>query len=178
VEDAPVRPDIEAATAQMPSPLGSGREIRKLPEHLRDGETVERMVSGFYGRGSGLLVLTDRRVLILVHGIVAEQIEDFPIEVISSVQWSSGKMTGTIAITAADVKAEVKNIDKGAGKTMVDAVRGRVADHVLTSTDPFSSSSAQGDVFDQIRKLGELHDSGILTGEEFTAKKTELIGRL
>ena len=32
--------------------------------------------------------------------------------------------------------------------------------------------------FDQIRKLAELHESGILTAEEFTAKKTELLARL
>lgn len=32
--------------------------------------------------------------------------------------------------------------------------------------------------FDQIRKLAELRESGILTEEEFTAKKTELLARL
>lgn len=32
--------------------------------------------------------------------------------------------------------------------------------------------------FDQIRKLAELHDAGILTDEEFTTKKTELLARL
>lgn len=32
--------------------------------------------------------------------------------------------------------------------------------------------------FDQIRKLAELHDAGILTDEEFTAKKTEILARV
>lgn len=31
---------------------------------------------------------------------------------------------------------------------------------------------------DQIRRLAELHEEGILTDEEFTAKKTELLSRL
>ena len=31
---------------------------------------------------------------------------------------------------------------------------------------------------DQIRKLAELHEQGILTDEEFTAKKQELLSRL
>lgn len=31
---------------------------------------------------------------------------------------------------------------------------------------------------DQIRKLAELHEEGILTDEEFSAKKSELLGRL
>jgi hypothetical protein len=31
--------------------------------------------------------------------------------------------------------------------------------------------------FDQIRKLAELHKDGVLTDEEFTAKKQELLSR-
>ena len=31
---------------------------------------------------------------------------------------------------------------------------------------------------DQIRKLAELHEEGILTDEEFSAKKQELLSRL
>jgi hypothetical protein len=33
-------------------------------------------------------------------------------------------------------------------------------------------------IIDQIRKLSELHEEGILTDEEFSAKKTELLSRL
>ena len=33
-------------------------------------------------------------------------------------------------------------------------------------------------IVDQIRKLFELHQQGILTDEEFTAKKQELLSRL
>ena len=32
------------------------------------------------------------------------------------------------------------------------------------------------DVYEQIRKLGELKDAGILTDEEFAAKKAQLLG--
>ena len=32
-------------------------------------------------------------------------------------------------------------------------------------------------IVDQIRKLAELHEEGILTDEEFSAKKTELLSR-
>jgi hypothetical protein len=31
-------------------------------------------------------------------------------------------------------------------------------------------------VYDQLKKLGELRDAGILTDEEFNAKKTQLLG--
>ena len=34
------------------------------------------------------------------------------------------------------------------------------------------------EITEQIRKLGELHDQGVLTDEEFNAKKAELLSRL
>jgi len=34
---------------------------------------------------------------------------------------------------------------------------------------------AQPDVFDQLKKLGELHQQGILTDEEFAAQKAKLL---
>jgi len=33
-------------------------------------------------------------------------------------------------------------------------------------------------IIDEIRKLAQLHEEGILTDEEFSAKKTELLSRL
>jgi hypothetical protein len=35
-----------------------------------------------------------------------------------------------------------------------------------------------GDINEQIRKLGELHDEGVLTDEEFETKKRELLDRI
>jgi uncharacterized membrane protein YeaQ/YmgE (transglycosylase-associated protein family) len=35
-----------------------------------------------------------------------------------------------------------------------------------------------GDVAEQLKKLGELHDQGVLTDEEYEAKKGELLARL
>jgi excisionase family DNA binding protein len=42
-------------------------------------------------------------------------------------------------------------------------------------TDP---APTQPDVMDQLRKLGELHAAGVLTEDEFAAKKAELFRRL
>jgi hypothetical protein len=38
--------------------------------------------------------------------------------------------------------------------------------------------TAEDDIMDKIRRLGELHQAGIVTDEEFTTKKAELLGRL
>lgn len=49
------------------------------------------------------------------------------------------------------------------------------ADVGVQSTDPAHN---QSDAIDQIRKLGELRDAGILTEEEFTEKKTQILSRM
>jgi uncharacterized membrane protein YeaQ/YmgE (transglycosylase-associated protein family) len=41
-----------------------------------------------------------------------------------------------------------------------------------------AQTQTHDEVMDQIRKLGDLRDEGVLTEEEFQAKKTELLSRL
>jgi hypothetical protein len=172
-----LRPDIEAARARMRSTLGSGKEIKRLVGHLWEDEQVERMVKGTYGRGTGLLVLTDRRLLFLKEGMT-KQTEDFPLEKVSSVQWSSGLTLGTITIFASANKAEIKNVNKDAGKEMTDHVRHRLSEPKPSTAPTGDQTAVAVDIPDQIRKLGELRDSGMMTPEEFEAKKAELLARM
>lgn len=48
----------------------------------------------------------------------------------------------------------------------------------VPDTDPTAEVPAVPDAADQLRKLGELRDSGVLTEEEFSAKKAELLARM
>ena len=45
-------------------------------------------------------------------------------------------------------------------------------------TPPVQANQPVESIFDQIRKLAELRDSGIITEQEFTTKKTELLKRI
>jgi PH (Pleckstrin Homology) domain-containing protein/putative oligomerization/nucleic acid binding protein len=172
-----VRPDIQAARNRMRVRFGGGREIRKLVEYLWEGETVERMTTGAYGKGTGLVVLTARRLFFIQDGVLSKTSEDFPLEKVSSVQWSSGMLMGSITIFASGNKAEIKNVQKDDGKEIVDLIR-----HRLTSPPPVQraeAAPAEGpDVYDQLRKLGELRDAGVLTPEEFDEKKSRLLAQL
>lgn len=49
---------------------------------------------------------------------------------------------------------------------------------VPTGATPAAPATLSGDVADRLRKLDELRDSGLLTEEEFAAKKTELLKEL
>ena len=46
----------------------------------------------------------------------------------------------------------------------------------MAAAQPPSTPVISDEVFDQLKKLGELRDAGILTEAEFAAKKAALIG--
>jgi len=174
-KDDDLRPDVAAAKAALRNTLGSNREIRKLVEHLWEGESVERFVPGTYGKGAGLLTLTDRRLLFTLDGVMNTQSEDFPLEKITSIQWKSGLALGAIVIFTAGNKSEITNVAKQVGKEIVDVVRGRLNEPAPAAA---TGASAASDIPDQIRKLGELRAAGILDEAEFAAKKADLLSRM
>lgn len=176
-----LRPDIAAAMARMQTKLGAKREIRRLIEYLWEGERVDFLASGQYGPGTGLVALTDRRMLFVKDGVMSKSTEDFPLEKISSVQWSSGMLLGTMIVFASGNKAEIKSMDKKDGKQLADALRDRISPGhapAQPAAAPAPAPAGGGDVYAQLAKLGELRDAGILTPQEFDAKKGELLGRI
>jgi hypothetical protein len=43
---------------------------------------------------------------------------------------------------------------------------------------PTASTEAEDDIFAKIERLAQLHAKGILTDEEYSSKKADLLGRL
>jgi hypothetical protein len=175
--ESELRADIAQAKAEMRVRFGGGREIKRLLGYLWEGETVDQMTTGTYGKGTGLVVLTDRRLLFVHDGLTSKTSEDFPLDKVSSVQWSSGLLMGSIVVFASGNKSEIKNVAKDDGKEMVDKVRHRLSAPASVSTET-SATAQPADPMEQLKKLGELRDAGILTPEEFEAKKTEILSRL
>jgi hypothetical protein len=179
-----LRPDIAAAIAKMATKIGGKREIRKLPDHLWEGETVSWIATGAYGGGMGIIVLTDRRLFFLKDGMMRQTSEDFVLSKLSSIQWSSGMLMGKIQVFVSGNKSEIENVSKAEGKAIVDQVRGIIAgggsptpasDVAVRSALPVEAAP---DPIAQLEKLGALRDAGILTEDEFSAKKAEILSRM
>jgi hypothetical protein len=181
-KDTDLRADIAAAKNKMRVKFGAGREIKRLTRHLWEGETVEQMTTGMYGKGNGLVVVTDRRLLFVHEGVMSQTSEDFPMDKVSSVQWQAGMMTGEIVIFASGNKSEIKMVNKDDGKEIVDRIRHRISapSHAASSdaAPAAASNPPPADPMEQIKKLGELRDAGLLTQEEFDSKKADLLNRM
>ncbi|WP_433420327.1 SHOCT domain-containing protein [Microtetraspora malaysiensis] len=176
------RPDIQAAADRMASKFGSRREIRHLVDYLLEGEAVEQMAGGTFGPGIGLVVLTDRRLLFVKDGLVAKVAEDFMVGMISTVQWDPGSSHGTLTVTSSGDKAKIEDIHNDDGARLAGAIQHRLAG--ARSAAPPAPAPAEApvsgddDVFEALRKLGELRDQGVITDAEFAAKKAELLARI
>lgn len=84
------------------------------------------------------------------------------------------KLSKTISVETRHHSKEFKDILPGVGDNVINAVQNRIKDSknqtsTQTSTTPLSAA-------DEIKKYKNLLDEGILTQDEFDAKKKELLG--
>lgn len=162
---------IEPAKAKMRIRFGAGREIKKLPQHLWDDERVELLSSGNVSDRNGLLALTSHRLIFLFTGLVNSAFEDFPISNISSISYKSGMMLASIEVYASGNKATISNVNKADAKEIADAIRAKLSRPAAASTVRAVSSDA-----DELAKWAGLHNSGVISVEDFEAKKRQLLG--
>ena len=108
-----------------------------------------------------------------------QDVEVIPTKSVSSVQVKRGAWYHDVTIFASG-NTIILSLDA----TEAEKVRGLVMDQVLHGSShpepaPAAPAPPSGDdILEQVRKLGELRDLGILTQEEFDAKKAELLARM
>lgn len=150
------------------------KEVRHLRHLTRASEQVLAIGQGVYDKKMGLAVLSDQRLFFFEKSLGSESLEEFPLGSISSIVVRK-KMTGErLVIHASGNQAEIEQMKHGQADDLARAFR-------TAKSQPSSSPAVAGaepDVLDQIRKLGELRDAGVLTSEEFDTKKAALLDRL
>ena len=155
------------------------REIKELPNILWDSEQIHDIVQGSYDSGLGILVSTDRRLIFVNKGMIyGLKVEDFPNDKITSIQYETKLLLGSITIFASGNKAVVKNVNKDQVRTFSEGVRARVAAGSFPATEEPSPSGGptENDMAGQLEQLAALKEKDILTEEEFTAKKKQILG--
>jgi len=152
-------------------------ELKRADEVIQSGERVEMLAVGSYrGSGNSLIIATDRRLIALNEtGMFGKklQVHDITYSHISHVASEAGVTNGKIMIAASGGDIDIERIlPTGRSAEIANYIRTRLG----TTVTPASTTAP--DITDQLRKLGELHAAGVLTDEEFSAKKAELLARL
>jgi hypothetical protein len=154
--------------------------LREAQQHFDTQETPIATVMGAYetkimGKDSvrnGVLVATDKRVIFYAKKMFGFDLEVFPYCNISSIEMGKGFMGHKITFFASGNRVSMKWIRLGQVQELVDHVKAAVG------RKEQAAGPAEADIPDQIRKLAELKGDGMLTEEEFQAKKSELLSKI
>jgi Short C-terminal domain len=173
-----------------------GRAEKLLAQNMGPSEQVLARVKG--ADDTQCLVLTGQRALIIKVGFRAGQtgggkVTSFDYRNITAVEVRTSIMTGSFAIASGGVQGNERSYW---GTSKSDAWHApnaipitkkqqpafqQVANFIRERSRPSAQQegdAAAPDIPDQIRKLADLRQQGILSDEEFEAKKSELLSRM
>ncbi|MBT2383313.1 PH domain-containing protein [Streptomyces sp. ISL-11] len=176
-----VRPDIDAAAAKLNNTFGAKREIKRLPEVLWEGELIDMLATGTYANGTGIVAMTNMRLLFLKHGVMSQTVEDFPYGKVSSAQWHGGIVMGTLTVYTSGNRADIKNMPKDQGKAIADKLRMRIAQGTQPGAAPVPASPAPGqgqDAASRLATLDQLRAAGAITDAEYRDRRKAITDSL
>ena len=185
----------------MMQPLGK-KEADLLKRNTAQGEKILGLVIANFGQA---VVATDHKVLVVKTGLMAGQTfggkaTSFDYRTLVGVEVRTGWTQGEFEIIAAALSAPQRNRTKDKvniaespngvvfAKQLArhfDAMAAKVremtgvAHGAGTAVRPQPTSAAsEPSIPEQIKALADLHAAGILTDDEFAAKKAELLARM
>ncbi|MFJ7072127.1 PH domain-containing protein [Streptomyces sp. NPDC098781] len=168
------------AVASRVFSFGVRREVRRLPEVLLEGETVEMLATGSYGRGNGLLAMTDQRLVFYSHGVLSQKVEDFPYSRISSVQWSGGLLMGTLSVIASGDRTEIGQVPREQGKALADLLGQRLSATAAGRSEvrPAPVLGSADHIAARLGTLDQLRAAGAITDHEYRDRRNTILHSL
>ncbi|MCC6370208.1 MAG: PH domain-containing protein [Bacteroidia bacterium] len=152
------------------------KEIAELPNLIIADEEIFAIVQGMYNESQGILVGTNKRLLFVDKGLIyGLKVEDFGLDKITSIQYQSGIMFAELTILASGNTAKISQLVKNEAKTFADKARQKLSDTKL-HTSSVQVAQQPLDIADQLEKLANLKEKGILTQAEFDSQKKKLLG--
>lgn len=157
--------------------LIDSKEIKELPSILEDGETVKRVVKGSYEQRNGILVATNKRLIFIHKGVLfGFGIEDLTYDRLTSIQHKLDSTFGTITILTSDDRIDIQRVDKEQAIAFSKYVREKIArsgHHFFNKRGKELNDSLS--IADQIKKLTDLRDAGLLTDEELLVHEQKIL---
>jgi hypothetical protein len=167
--------------------------VKAVQESLASGERVLSIVQGQFNAS---LIATDRRVFLYKRGFVGgagfgRRIASWEYRYISGIQIETGPITGRLSVQGPGISDRVRGVNWGdahvltierkdydRAKWTATLIREQMARNLQPVAAVVPAPAQKADLFEQLRKLGELRDAGIVTPAEFEAKKAELLSRM
>lgn len=151
------------------------KEVNELPLVLREDEKIYAAAQGVYDGNTWLVICTSTRFLFLDKGMLfgLKQIE-IPMDKVSSIQFSTGLLMGSIVISHHG-QSKIDNIAKEQVKRFAEQSNLAIESYKNNSKITSVAASAPLSMIEQLEKLSQLKEKGILTEEEFTQEKKKIL---
>ena len=149
-------------------------ERKMLYRLLESDEHLECLCGGDFKTNSGVAVATDRRVIFLDKGIATNEVAELTYNSIESISYSGGMMRSSINFGLVGATTlQIENVrPKEQAKVFADSVRKHLnAGQTVAAPTVVQTASAM----DELEKAAALYERGLLTPEEFAAKKAQLL---
>lgn len=161
--------DNKHVTAFRTTKLKDGEQILA---HL-EGWIGEMMGKGEKAQHNGQFILTDQRACFYRKGLLGEVFETIPLPKMTSVETLSRMGYRVLRLHTSHDELAFKSFE---AKELFDSVYEQLENH--RQPEPSQPSGHPQDPLEQLRKLGDLREAGLLTDEEFTAQKATLLARM
>lgn len=135
-----------------------------------------------FWRSVNVFVLTNQRIL-TKKGRISKHERSLPVVYVQDAAVTSAFAAAGVRVSTAGGAPSLNHMfpmKSAEAHQFADAIMAQAHASRTDTTSPAGDSQPPAartppDVYDQLRKIGELHDSGVLTDEEFEAKKAELL---
>lgn len=150
-------------------------------EHLMPGETITDWVEALRHGDTlqGRLIATSARLIYFRKGMLSEKLEAWNLQKITSVESQSGFIVTKLKFYTSGDKIELGIYgEKRMAKQFVSNLQRAVnsADAAVPSAN--SSSQVTEDFASTLSKLAQLKEKGLITDEEYAAKKAEVLAKI
>lgn len=155
------------------------KEIKALPNILNNDEVIKYATSGLVDNNTVFIVCTNARILFLDKGMFyGIKSTEIPLDMVNSVSYSKGLVLGNISITNGAKTTLVKQIKKETAPIMADTIKAQAKVYKQNLHNPQVQPQKQSmdDMIVDLKKLKTLVDSGVITKDDFDAKKKKMLG--
>ena len=165
-------------------------EHEMLYSLIQPGEDLECIIGGLFGPDlgqakpdkslhRGIIVATDRRVLMVDKGwFGSTEVAEMPYHVIEAITHSTGMFAAGLRITGrGTMHFRIERVfPKNAATRFADCVRPHLVEQAGLPRNDSPATPSISSPASEVEALANLLDRGILTQEEFDAKKKDLLG--
>lgn len=153
----------------------TGKELRRLPKLLGEGEQVAAFCSGFMDKKTWLIVLTDRRILFLDCNMFFGMTQmSIGLDKVNSIEAKTGLVFGELYIEDGANTHVIRNLFKSAAEHFAIRTREVMERRRIGSHGP--DAPAADERLSALERLDALRRSGGLSEAEFAREKARLLG--